>query len=1191
MSKKLFFRYSLSVVLLLIFISIGFLSCDSITGKNSHKNIACIRISLGQPEPRTALPDITLETIKNYDFTLKGTKDSVEKTLGTFTGTNALTSQAIAIETGDWIFELTAEGDGTVLKATTETVTITSGTNSISFELELQVSSLEGTGSLSFTLDYSDAPNASDVKAVTGELVYCNSTTWQEVSGSPYSISVETSETEGYISIASNVVTYNIPDNPGITAGYYIIKIKLYADNAKEHLINTWPEYAIITGGHQSKQTRQMTSLNQVYTIEWYNIEGITETVSFPQIYTRLSTDIDLPEISKSGLTFGGWYNSPDEFASGTPVTSIPANSTGNRTFYARWISYGSSGSITTNDGLINITVDIPEKIYVNEGSVSFNATLKNDGTDISTDSGITWNAKLLYGGMDVNDYGTYYTVTAPSGSEHAKIELTDSLDTAGAYQLFVSAEYDDVVSSQTFNLDLDSYHLVLAGYDFTDSTQQADFAAQVALAAKSGAEVELTLSGTGTDGTDGTDGTLAFISEQLSNIQKTIDCDMSGLSGVSKIASGVFGETPAFKNLVLPQGIQEIGDYAFISCNTLKTITIPDSVTTVGDLVFPLGDQSQLTQFIVTGTATKKACTTAFDGALLINNTYEGVTLISSKIVGSILPSLANITSLDFTQGELASITGIGSYIFAGITSLTTITGFGNVTEIGMAAFSGCRNLQNFNVSGIQTIGRQAFNKTAITSVTLNASLQSLGDEAFYECNNLATVTIPAALHTELNMSAFERCEGISSFVISGDYTDGQTLKYSAPLSGALLVKEAPDDTNPGTSIKSVVFAACAAPVTTINFADSSLQDITIIEPYAFNPQPESGEVTSNLRTITSFGNITTIGEYAFAGSPIETIGNFGSVTEIGDYAFSASNVQSALDFNNVATLGGYAFYGASNLTEISSFGNITSISYEAFAQTGLTTIPPFEAGMTIADYAFLDSSITDFEFNSTDVAMGNPGLRTNGGNARIIINVDMDADETDGANNLKKLWGNDPEYLLCGIENAVSIEFTGKVVLPDVGNINDGFNSTVGNTQALVYLGSQEYLGTTISTVKFTGSNSVIGDYQFCTRSYDSDDDEYFCELENVDLSGVIAFGAYPFYRKDPSQLNFTFNSDEGDWYRTNDKSQWQSWLAAKPDASSISENKLTSTGDALIDEIKSIIAPSSKPATKTYLYKLVN
>ena len=71
----------------------------------------------------------------------------------------------------------------------------------------------------------------------------------------------------------------------------------------------------------------------------------------------------------------------------------------------------------------------------------------------------------------------------------------------------------------------------------------------------------------------------------------------------------------------------------------------------------------------------------------------------------------------------------------------------------------------------------------------------------------------------------------------------------------------------------------------------------------------------------------------------------------------------------------------------------------------------------------------------------------------------------------------------------------------------------------------------------------------------------------------------------------MNFTFNSDEGDWYRTNDKSQWQSWLAAKPDASSISENKLTSTGDALIDEIKSIIAPSSKPATKTYLYKLVN
>ena len=179
----------------------------------------------------------------------------------------------------------------------------------------------------------------------------------------------------------------------------------------------------------------------------------------------------------------------------------------------------------------------------------------------------------------------------------------------------------------------------------------------------------------------------------------------------------------------------------------------------------------------------------------------------------------------------------------------------------------------------------------------------------------------------------------------------------------------------------------------------------------------------------------------------------------------------------------------------------------------------------------------------------------------------------------------------VFCGIENAESIEFTGKVVLPDVGNINDGFNSTVGNTQALVYLGSQEYLGTTISTVKFTGSNSVIGDYQFCSRSSDSDYDEYFCELENVDLSGVIAFGAYPFYREDPDQLHFTFNSDSGDWYKTTDKSLWQSWISSKPDASSISEYKLTSTGDALLEEIKGIIAPSSKPSTKNYLYKLVN
>src|SRR5215472_4322185 len=66
-------------------------------------------------------------------------------------------------------------------------------------------------------------------------------------------------------------------------------------------------------------------------------------------------------------------------------------------------------------------------------------------------------------------------------------------------------------------------------------------------------------------------------------------------------------------------------------------------------------------------------------------------------------------------------------------------------VTAIGDYAFESFTTLTNVAIpDGVDTIGQEAFLGTGLTSVTLPDSVGSIGVAAFYDCPNLARVTIP---------------------------------------------------------------------------------------------------------------------------------------------------------------------------------------------------------------------------------------------------------------------------------------------------------------------------------------------------------------------------------------------------------------------------------------------------------------
>ena len=139
---------------------------------------------------------------------------------------------------------------------------------------------------------------------------------------------------------------------------------------------------------------------------------------------------------------------------------------------------------------------------------------------------------------------------------------------------------------------------------------------------------------------------------------------------------------------IVIPNSLTSIGQYAFDGCTSLTNITIPDSVTSIGDSAF------------------------------------EGCT------------SLTSITIPD-------SVTSIGYCAFCGCTRLTNITLPDSLTSIGDDVFVDCTNLTSITIpNSVTSIGYCAFEYcTNLTSIIIPASVTRIGQYAFWGCEEVKRV------------------------------------------------------------------------------------------------------------------------------------------------------------------------------------------------------------------------------------------------------------------------------------------------------------------------------------------------------------------------------------------------------------------------------------------------------------------
>lgn len=205
-------------------------------------------------------------------------------------------------------------------------------------------------------------------------------------------------------------------------------------------------------------------------------------------------------------------------------------------------------------------------------------------------------------------------------------------------------------------------------------------------------------------------------------------------------IHTETFYNCDSLRTVIIPEGVKRINASAFYSCDSLTTLTLPSTLKDLGTNVF--ANAGLLTEVAIPEGVTTLP-TGAFNGCSKLESVILPSTLtkIEARDNGYTHGAFQNCTSLK-TINIPQALTSIPEYTFS-YSGLESIE-LPGVIEVADNAFSGCSKLKHATFSPeLTTIGAYAFNGCNFTSLKLPASLQTIGQQAFYNYSSQRINTV----------------------------------------------------------------------------------------------------------------------------------------------------------------------------------------------------------------------------------------------------------------------------------------------------------------------------------------------------------------------------------------------------------------------------------------------------------------
>jgi uncharacterized repeat protein (TIGR02543 family) len=439
---------------------------------------------------------------------------------------------------------------------------------------------------------------------------------------------------------------------------------------------------------------------------------------------------------------------------------------------------------------------------------------------------------------------------------------------------------------------------------------------------------------------------------------------------GVLSIGANAFQQT-SITSIVIPEGVTEIGNNAFQGTASLTSIAFPESLKTIRNSAFR--EATALTSITIPAGVT----------SIEADSFFRATSLSLVRFLGNTAPGMGQNAFFEVGDGALAAIeTGVTAFGAIGSmwnrlevinyeTLLTApangsyscetgaIDGPGTKYQLTNGILSGGTGCTGAVVitEGVRAIKANAFKDAPLATISIPASVTSIGADALFDNNSLTSFTvdpanpnfssiagvlfdknattllnypvkssatsysIPAGV-TTVAANAFRKATQLTSVTVPSGVTSIGASAFSEAY--ALTSINIPEGV---TSIGSGAFGQTA--ITSINIPAS----VTSIGNDAF-----FGNVSMTSITFAPGSQLTSIGSGAFWSSVITAITIPANVTSIGNRAFQDTVRLETVKFepgSKLTTIGELAFYEAKELTNISIPASVTTIGRQPFAST----------------------------------------------------------------------------------------------------------------------------------------------------------------------------------------------------------------------------------------------------------------